>query len=72
MAIGFPRLKGGTGGLVSLTAICPEDWSDGVRPGEVPEAPLVYNEQRLAWNEKKGLRERTAACDKPKGRLSLN
>ena len=72
VAIGFPRLKGGTGGLVSLTAICPEDWSDGVRPGEVPEAPLAYNEQRLAWNEQKGLRERTAACDKPKGRLSLN
>jgi hypothetical protein len=42
------------------------------RPGEVPEAPLPYLEKRLVWNETKGARERDAACDKPKGKLSFN
>ena len=72
VAIGFPRLKGGTGGFASFTAICPEDWTEGTRPGDVPEAPLAYNDQRLTWNNDKGLRERTAPCDKPKGKLSMN
>lgn len=72
VAIGFPRLKGGTGGYVTFTAICPADWAQGTRPGEVAEAPLPYSEQRLVWNETKGIRERTAACDKPKGKLSFN
>ena len=72
VAIGFPRLKGGTGGFVSLTAICPEGWTAGLRPGDVAEAPLVYREKRLVWDGKKGLRERTAPCDKPNGKLSFN
>jgi kynurenine formamidase len=72
IAIGFPRLKGGTGGFASFTAICPADWTHGVRPGEIAEAPLPYNEKRLAWNESKGVRERTTACDKPKGKQSFN
>jgi kynurenine formamidase len=72
VAIGFPRLKGGTGGFVSFTAICPADWSQGIRPGELAEAPLAYNGQRLVWNEDKGVRERSAPCDKPKGQLSFN
>ena len=72
VAIGFPRLKGGTGGLASFTAICPADWAHGIRPGEVAEAPLPYNEKRLSWNESKGVRERTAACDKPNGKQSFN
>jgi hypothetical protein len=72
VAIGFPRLKGGTGGFASFTAICPADWPHGTRPGEVPEAPLAYQETRLVWNETKGVRERTAACDKPKGKQSFN
>jgi kynurenine formamidase len=72
VAIGFPRLRGGTGGFASFTAICPPDWPHGVRPGEVAEAPLPYNEKRLVWNEAKGVRERTAACDKPKGKQSMN
>jgi hypothetical protein len=54
VAIGFPRLKGGTGGFASFTAICPPEWSHGTRPGEVPEAPLPFNEKRLVWNEAKG------------------
>jgi kynurenine formamidase len=72
VAVGFPRLQGGTGGFASFTAICPAEWQQGVRPGEVPEAPLAYNEKRLVWNAEKGRRERTAACDKPKGKMSFN
>ena len=72
VAIGFPRLKGGTGGFASFTAICPPDWRAGERPGETPEAPLPYNDKRLVWNAEKGQRERSAACDKPKGKLSFN
>jgi len=72
VAIGFPRLKGGTGGCASCTAICAADWSHGARPGEVAEAPLPYNEKRLVWNEARGVRERTAVCDKPKGKQSMN
>jgi len=72
IAIGFPRLKGGTGGFASFTAICPPVWTHGARPGEVAEAPLPYNEKRLVWNEAKGVRERSAACDKPKGKQSFN
>ena len=36
------------------------------------EAPLPYNAQRLAWNPAKGVRERSAACDKPNGKQSFN
>ncbi len=72
VAIGFPRLKGGTGGFASFTAICPPDWPHGVRPSETPEAPLPYHDKRLVWNEAKGARERTTQCDKPKGKLSFN
>ena len=72
IAIGFPRLKGGTGGFASFTAICPAAWRDGERPGDVPDAPLPYSDKRLVWNEARGMRERTAACDKPKGKQSFN
>jgi len=72
IAIGFPRFKGGTGGFASFTAICPPDWVHGVRPGEAADAPLPYNERRLVWNEAKGVRERTATCDKAKGKQSFN
>jgi kynurenine formamidase len=72
VTIGFPRFKGGTGGYASFTAICPPDWSHGVRPAQSTEAPLPHADKRLVWNEAKGMRERTAACDKPKGKLSFN
>lgn len=72
VAVGFPRIKGGTGGYASFTAICPPEWNAGDRPGEKPEAPLPYNDKRLVWNAEKGQRERTAACDKPKGKMSFN
>jgi len=72
VAIGFPRFKGGTGGIASFTAICPPDWTQGVRPGETPEAPMPYNERRLVWDEAQGGRVRSAACDKPNGKMSFN
>jgi len=72
VTIGFPRLKGGTGGFVSFTAICPADWTQGQRPGDVGEAPLPYNERRLVFNEETGVRERTAPCDKANGKMSFN
>lgn len=72
IAIGFPRFKGGTGGFASFTAICPEDWSAGVAPGEVADAPFAINERRLIWNNERGYRERTATCDKKDGELSFN
>jgi kynurenine formamidase len=72
VAIGFPRLKGGTGGFASFTAICPEDWTEGVQPDGEAESALPYNEKRLVWNDDRGMRERTAPCDKPRGKLSFN
>ena len=56
----------------SFTAIGPPDRAHGARPGEVDEAPLPYNERRLVMNEAKGVRERTAAGDKPKAKQSFN
>lgn len=72
IAIGFPRFKGGTGGFASFTAICPEDWTSGDRPGEIPDSPLPYYDNRLVWNSAAGVRERSAACDKAKGKQSFN
>jgi kynurenine formamidase len=72
VAIGFPRFKGGTGGFASFTAICPPEWGHGVRPGDVQDAPLAYGDRRLVWNDTTGQRERSAPCDKPKGKFSFN
>jgi kynurenine formamidase len=58
VAIGFPRLKGGTGGYASYTAICPPDWASGIRVGEVPEAPLAKSAHPLHWDASKGTRVR--------------
>jgi len=72
IAIGFPRMKGGTGGFAGFTAICPPDLAHRTRPGDVAEAPLPYMELRLVWNETKDVRERTENCDRPKGEQSVN
>ena len=55
-----------------FTAICPPEWTHGARPGDVAEAPLPYNEERRVMVETQGVRERTAACAKPKGKPSFN
>ena len=72
LSVGYPRFKGGTGGIASFVAICPSDWPHGVALNPQAESPFPINPQRLVWNAEKGQRERTAACDKPKGKGSFN
>jgi hypothetical protein len=54
VAIGFPRLKGGTGRLCQFHGHLSAGVVTRHPPGEVPEAPLPFNEKRLVWNEAKG------------------
>lgn len=58
VAIGFPKLGGGTGGYARYIAICPPDWKYGVSVGEVPEAPMSRNDHPLHWDKKSGIRIR--------------
>lgn len=58
VAIGYPKFAGGTGGYARYIAICPPDWTYGVRIGEVPEAPLPKSNKPLHWDEKAGRRVR--------------
>ena len=58
VAIGFPKLQGGTGGYARYIAICPPDWKYGVSVGDVPEAPLHKYDKRLHWDSKLGMRVR--------------
>jgi kynurenine formamidase len=58
VAIGYPKLQGGTGGYARFIAICPPDWPHGVRIGEVPDAPLARQAKRLHWDPRLGMRVR--------------
>jgi kynurenine formamidase len=58
VAIGFPKLQGGTGGYARFIAICPPDWKYGVSVGELPEAPLRMYSEPLHWDSKAGIRVR--------------
>lgn len=58
VAIGFPKLKGGTGGFARFIAICPPDWAYGVAIGQVPDAPLAKHDKPLRWDEIQGVRVR--------------
>jgi kynurenine formamidase len=58
VAIGFPKLQGGTGGYARFIAICPPDWKYGVSVDELPEAPLKRYEKPLHWDAKAGMRVR--------------
>jgi len=58
VAIGFPKLQGGTGGYARYIAICPPDWKYGVSVGEVPEAPMRPYDKPLHWDAKAGMRIR--------------
>ena len=60
VAMGFPKLQGGTGGYARYVAICPPDWKYGVSVGEVPEAPMARYSTPLRWNKKAGMRIRAA------------
>jgi len=58
VAIGFPKLQGGTGGYARYIAICPPNWKYGVSVGELPEAPMKSFARPLHWDEKAGTRIR--------------
>lgn len=58
VAIGFPKLGGGTGGYARYIAVCPSDWKYGVRIGEIPEAPLPKSDKPLHWDQALGRRVR--------------
>jgi kynurenine formamidase len=58
VAIGFPKLQGGTGGYARFIAICPPDWKYGVTVGELPESPMRMFTKPLHWDQKTGVRVR--------------
>jgi kynurenine formamidase len=58
VAIGFPKLQGGTGGYARFIAICPPDWKYGVSVGELSEAPMQMYDKPLHWDSKAGVRVR--------------
>lgn len=58
IAIGYPKLLGGTGGYARYIAICPPDWKYGVSVGQLPEAPLPKQASPLHWDDKSGARIR--------------
>ncbi|HSS77553.1 MAG TPA: cyclase family protein [Thermoanaerobaculia bacterium] len=58
VAIGYPKLQGGTGGYARYIAICPPDWKYGVAIGTVPEAPLPHMAKSLHWDTQRGIRVR--------------
>lgn len=58
VTVGYPRFRGGTGGLASYVAICPPDWPHGERPGDRPEAPMDRLPTALRWDPALGVRVR--------------
>lgn len=58
VTIGYPKFKGGLGGIARYVAICPPDWKYGVSVGQVPEAPLARSDKPLQWDAKLGVRVR--------------
>ena len=58
VAIGYPKLQGGTGGYARFIAICPPDWKYGVAVGEVPEASMARRDKPLHWEAGAGMRGR--------------
>jgi kynurenine formamidase len=57
VAIGYPRLKGGTGGYARYIAICPPDWKYGATIGAA-DAPLPKSSHPLHWDAHAGTRVR--------------
>ena len=58
VAIGYPKLGGGTGGYARYVAICPPDWPHGVLIDPARESPLPRMSKPLRWDEKLGMRVR--------------
>ena len=57
VSIGFPKFKGGTGGLARYVAICPPGWPYGVTAGPA-DAPLPKSDKPLHWDAATGTRVR--------------
>jgi kynurenine formamidase len=57
VAIGYPKLKGGTGGYARFVAICPPDWRFGVSASP-RDAPLPAFDRPLHWDDSAGTRIR--------------
>jgi kynurenine formamidase len=58
VAIGYPKLKGGTGGFARYVGICPPSWKYGVTIAEAPGAPLPRSDRMLHWDSAAGMRVR--------------
>ena len=58
VAIGYPKLGGGTGGYARYIAICPPDWPHGVVIDAAKESPLPKQSKPLHWDDKLGMRVR--------------
>jgi kynurenine formamidase len=57
VSIGYPKLKGGTGGYARYVAICPPDWTYGTTIGPA-DAPLPKSSKPLHWEVRSGTRVR--------------
>jgi kynurenine formamidase len=57
VAVGYPKLKGGTGGYARYIAICPPDWKYGSTIGD-GDAPLPKSAHPLHWDASAGTRVR--------------
>lgn len=57
IAIGYPKLQGGTGGYARYVAICPPDWKYGVTISDA-DAPLPRSDKPVHWDTKAGMRVR--------------
>ncbi|NVN39190.1 cyclase family protein [Ameyamaea chiangmaiensis] len=58
VAIGFPKIRGGTGGLARYVAICPSRWPFGVSIDATHDAPLPLADRPLRWDAAVGTRVR--------------
>lgn len=58
VSIGFPKFKGGVGGYARYVAICPADWPQGTKIGDLPEAPMQKFDRPLKWSDAAGTRIR--------------
>lgn len=57
IAIGYPKLQGGTGGYARYVAVCPPDWTYGVTISDA-DAPLPKSDKPLRWDQRAGMRIR--------------
>lgn len=57
VAIGYPKLRGGTGGYARYIAICPPQWKYGATIGTA-DAPLPKSAHPLHWDARAGTRVR--------------